>query len=453
MSRESLINIALTCGLSFIMMFIVGASVGFPGLLPILLNASVYGDLCNITHDVNCSEIINTQLSMIASTTLTTLNAVGIIQGLIIDIVGTRVLGIVGVVSWIGFTICSGLAPQKGWPFFLGFMGSSVSSTFIFFAIIADYGLGLSPANFPVLVPSLLTGFWDLGSFTDVLLRFVYFSVPNMELYVLYTSYACIIGIPSLIFLICCFPPEISLSRNSFDWSQIKTTIKDQFIDTLNMLKTRVFWGYVCACTSVVGYGYFIIPNIVPIMKWNGADDKTAEHYNFVFAILLPSIGALGSIFCAFCVRFDRKITLCLVVIIQVILITGFIIITEIDGPLWIQYIGFILFVLWRMNGFVIINTLLPITYEGSIGLNKAWGIIYTISGVIGLVVDRIMTGLISQNLNSLLYINIGMYLFAAITSILFALAFWFDLDDNCHVTGYIPKTAIIINEEQPLQV
>lgn len=69
-----------------------------------------------------------------------------------------------------------------------------------------------------------------------------------------------------------------------------------------------------------------------------------------------------------------------------------------IDGHLWIQYIGFVMFVLCRMDEFSIINTLPPILYKGTIGLNKAWGIIYSVSGLVALVLDRFLTILVSND-------------------------------------------------------
>lgn len=97
----------------------MGTSVGFPGLYPILKNASIYSYLCDHISVINCSNMIDMELELIGSTTLTTINAAAILQGVVTDIFGTRIAGIIGVILWIIFTLCSGFDPEKGWIFFI----------------------------------------------------------------------------------------------------------------------------------------------------------------------------------------------------------------------------------------------------------------------------------------------------------------------------------------------
>ncbi len=81
--------------------------------------------------------------------------------------------------------------------------------------------------------------------------------------------------------------------------------------------------------------------------------------------------------------------------------------------------------------------------------LNKAWGIIYSVSGLTGLVLDRFLTTLVSNDVNHWKFINIGLYIFSTISSILFCFFLLTDINDDCTVKGYHDKDTI--TPEDPL--
>ena len=149
-------------GLTFMMLFVVGVSAGFPGIVRVLLNASLYEDSCldlNLTQKSNnCSLIIEKQLSIVGTTTFSIIPAIGFIMGLLNDLWGHENAGFLGAFLWTFFTCFSGFLPQKGVFFFIGFLMSNIGSVSLFLAMMANYHIGLSPKRFPMLTHAILTG-------------------------------------------------------------------------------------------------------------------------------------------------------------------------------------------------------------------------------------------------------------------------------------------------------
>lgn len=149
-------------GLTFMMLFVVGVSAGFPGIVRVLLNASLYEDSCldlNLTHKSNnCTLLIEKQLSIVGTTTFSIIPAIGFIMGLLNDLWGHENAGFLGAFLWTFFTCFSGFLPQKGVFFFIGFLMSNIGSVSLFLAMMANYHIGLSPKRFPMLTHAILTG-------------------------------------------------------------------------------------------------------------------------------------------------------------------------------------------------------------------------------------------------------------------------------------------------------
>ena len=75
--------------------------------------------------------------------------------------------------------------------------------------------------------------------------------------------------------------------------------------------------------------------------------------------------------------------------------------------PIKLQYLTFVFFIIWRITGFTFVNSTFSIVFENNIGYGKALGILYSVSGIFGVILGKIMEDYIQDNLNNFNKINI----------------------------------------------
>lgn len=89
-------------GLTFMMLFVVGVSAGFPGIVRVLFNASLYEESCTDLNlplnSNNCTIVIEKQLAIVGTTTFSVIPAIGFILGLLNDIWGHENAGFLGII-------------------------------------------------------------------------------------------------------------------------------------------------------------------------------------------------------------------------------------------------------------------------------------------------------------------------------------------------------------------
>ena len=75
--------------------------------------------------------------------------------------------------------------------------------------------------------------------------------------------------------------------------------------------------------------------------------------------------------------------------------------------PIELQYLTFVFFIIWKITGFTFVNSTFSIIFESNLGYGKALGILYSVSGIFGIVFGKIMEDYIQDDLNKFNIINI----------------------------------------------
>jgi hypothetical protein len=175
-------------------------------------------------------------------------------------------------------------------------------------------------------------------------------------------------------------------------------------------------------------------------MEWHGADKKTAEYYNSIYALIVPIVGFPACLICGFVVKFDNKYSLFGVMMFQVILFlpallplsstlsfsrfspllilsfrsfslsfaslvsillllirfqlllaVALVLCAVLKGPLWVQYITFVLFIIWRMNSTSLCNAAMPVFFRGC-HVGAPLGFLWTCGGALSLIIGQFLT-------------------------------------------------------------
>lgn len=297
----------------------------------------------------------------------------------------------------------------------------------------------------------ILTGMWDLGTITYLLIELIIkheLVEKHIEgrLWIIFFSFAFLIGIPTLCYFYFFPPPPLPLpptpqnqdgdlemnDKNAINEPKSRLLIlKEQFNDFTFFVQSRLYWALVFNITSFVVYASFFFPLVQIHMKWHGANEEQQISYLYLWSILLPTLGAFTSLISGFFIKFENKLTLvgfslfqCLVII--VLMITCLIP----NSPVWVQSISFICIIFYRMNCATLFNSVFPILYQG-LSYGKPLGLVWSLSGVISSVLVPIMIGKVNDNIDNFWTIHLVICSFCILSTLILAFLFYFDVDES----------------------
>jgi len=255
-------------------------------------------------------------------------------------------------------------------------------------------------------------------------------------LWICFLVYGQVFGIPLILFLLIVYPPRFLIiacgkvpSKNLPENVLTCNDLKNQLIELGKVVKTKIYWAFILNAACLVVYGYFWIPLIVPHMAWHGADIDTAYQYNFVFAYLLP-FGGVFAFILGFVIK--NKTSLCVALASQFFTVAILGVTSTISGPLWVQYISFVLLIMWRMNGFVISMSVIGLAYPSPNVAGKAIGFLCSVSGIIGIVLNRYLAELVISDSWWFFPIHISCSCLGALAALVLGILVVTDLDNEC---------------------
>lgn len=360
-------------------------------------------------------------------------NALSSVSGFAVDALTPRPAAIVGTVMWTVLVGIIGVSPNNGVAFSIGFVGLNIASVMLFFSIFIVKD-GLLPASWPQALPgALVTGFWDAGAFTFIILSHISSSLPTTpSLASLFGYFALITGALTVLFFAVFFPPQTLHCKNFLG------EMKSKIVSMHRYVRVRFYWALVANIFAVVSYGYFWLPLIVNHMQWKGASSAEAADYNTAFAWMLPSLGAPASLVAAFIIKFDNPRTLAAAFVVQALLSALIALFACIPGPLPLQYVTFLLFILWRMSGFCIINACFSSVFPDFAVIGTAHATIYTFSGLLSIAVDQgFAVDLVISNPNNFLPIHLSFCAFGVLAAATAAVWVHSDLESNSKARSF----------------
>ncbi len=229
-------------GSMIIMFTAVGIGPGYPGIRNYLIESGVFSDLCkNLNTTIDCKKQ-ETKLDNVANMSLTLLNATTLIAGILVDFLGNKLTGIIGIILWIISMSISGFNPNIGIFWQIGFIIYNVSSIMIFFPIIFLYIPTIFKDN-KVVIPcalAIITGIWDLSGMSLTLLSDIldFFTIKPSITYV-FMTYGIIIGGYSLIYVLYNFGCKENDNSNE---ELICQNIKNQFKSSYYYISNLIYW-------------------------------------------------------------------------------------------------------------------------------------------------------------------------------------------------------------------
>jgi MFS family permease len=401
-------------GLIFIMFFAVGIGPGYPGIRNYLIENDVYSNLCKNSNLTKNCEKQYTKLDNVANMSLTLLNATTIIGGLLVDFLGNKLTGIIGIILWTIAMSISGINPNIGTFWEVGFLVYNLSSIMIFFPTLFLYVPSIFEKNKNTIPCALaiITGIWDLSGMSFTVLSDVLNSIQNKPSITLtFLIYGISIGLFSIIFIIYNFGCRERKNNELeiFDDKTICDNVKIQFKSSFNYLKNLIYWAYILNTTVVVTFGYFFISQLSLYLKWHNIENDQIKLYNHNFTYLFAIIGFVTSVTMGFILlngeALKNTIYLIYLELASSILMTTFIFIPNL--PIYFQYVTFTFFIIWRITGFTFVNSTFSIMFENDIGYGKAIGLLYSFSGTVGLICGGQMDKYVQNNINNFTIVNI----------------------------------------------
>jgi hypothetical protein len=399
-------------GLILIMFLTIGIGPGYPGIRNYLIESGVYSNLCK-NNTNNCKEQL-TKLDNVANLSLTLLNATTLIGGIFVDILGNKLTGIIGMILWIISMSISGLNPKIGINWEIGFLIYNIASILVFFPTLFLYIPSIFKNNTSVIACALaiITGIWDLSGMALTLLSDLINALDNKpSIQTVFILYGTVFGGLSLIYIIYNFGyKEDNQSNNQNNNNTICQNIKNQFISTRYYLSNIIYWAYVFNTIIVVTYGYFFIAQLTLYLEWKGLNQDDIITYNHNFTYLFAIIGCITSILMGLSLLGgDESKNILFLIIVEFIsallMSTGIYLPSTL--PIKLQYLTFVFFIIWRITGFTFVNSTFSIIFESNIGYGKALGILYSVSGIFGVILGKIMEDYIQDDLNNFNKINI----------------------------------------------
>ena len=382
---------------------VVGITPGYAGVKNLLIEGGVFTNQC---PNSNTSCIQQKQLlDKYANIGLDLTNGVILFTGILVDICGPRFVGLIGIILWTVFIGIGGINSSDGIAWSISFIGISCMCGFIYFAMIMDYiptivkNLLKNTNNKSVIITytgkaiAIMTGVWDMAGLTFLILSKIVFSInsTNINLFWVFIGYALIIGIPSITFILFRYP-----IRNNVTFSM---NLQSNF-EELNVKNIySLCLGYIILTTSVISYGYLFMTHIEQNMISIGATKEEANLYNENFPYILGIVGGFGSLICSMILNFQEKKSMKILMLIEssLALLIGVLNIVPkiVEIPIYLQYINFSIFVIWRINIFAFVNSTL-LMFVRSKNAGKVLGIVYSLSGGIALIINLILPSTIN---------------------------------------------------------
>ena len=233
-----------------------------------------------------------------------------------------------------------------------------------------------------------------------------------MLIQTVFIVYGTVLGGLSLIYILHIF--GLKENNQSNNQNEINNTvcknIKNQFVSTKYYLSNIIYWAYIFNTIIVVTYGYFFISQLTLYLEWKGLNKDDIVTYNHNFTYLFAIIGCIASILMGLSLLGgDESKNILFLIIIEFIsallMNTGIYLPSTL--PIELQYLTFVFFIIWRITGFTFVNSTFSIVFENNIGYGKALGILYSVSGIFGVILGKIMEDYIQDNLNNFIKINI----------------------------------------------
>jgi hypothetical protein len=391
----------------------VGIGPGYPGIRNYLIKNGVYSDLCKKSNITNsCSEQEN-RLDNIANLSLTLLNGTTIIGGILVDILGNKITGIIGLFLWIIAMSVSGINPHQGIYWEAGFIIYNISSIMIFFPTIFLYIPSIFKNN-PSVIPcalAIITGIWDLGAMTLALLSDIVESFDvEPSITIVFLTYGFVVGSFSIIFILYnfgCKENKINKDENNNVEDVKYNSITQQFRSTCYYLKNSLYWCYVFNTILVVTYGYFFISQLTLYLKFKDATDDEVELINHSFSYLLAGLGFISTLIMGILLLNENDNKLSYLIYLELITAILMSIGVFIKINIYYQILTFIFFIIWRITAFTFVNSTFSLVFENNPGYGKAIGILYSISGIIGTLVGNLMDNYVQNDINNFSKINL----------------------------------------------
>eukprot|EP01126_Amoeba_proteus_P001897 TRINITY_DN1058_c0_g1_i3.p1 TRINITY_DN1058_c0_g1~~TRINITY_DN1058_c0_g1_i3.p1 ORF type:complete len:315 (+),score=36.59 TRINITY_DN1058_c0_g1_i3:74-1018(+) len=279
-------------GLVIFMVVMIGTGFGIPALGPIMVEAGVFNNTCvatNSTSDqflgtdgnntINVTECVLSQEKHIAratSITLCMMETLCIFVGIVLDLAGTRISLLASSIFWTISVSIMGIYPQNGIAFYLGFSIATFVALPIYFAAIGELVFEISPARFvifsimgflrrsffiffssryPALMGGILTGTWDLGTITFMLIALIRENIyPDVPFWQIWLGYALVAGVPAILFFSVFWPAPCTKEERA---KYQTPSILKQFQDLKIFCSYKIFWVLTLNLSLIITYGAF----------------------------------------------------------------------------------------------------------------------------------------------------------------------------------------------------
>eukprot|EP01126_Amoeba_proteus_P007493 TRINITY_DN1269_c0_g1_i17.p1 TRINITY_DN1269_c0_g1~~TRINITY_DN1269_c0_g1_i17.p1 ORF type:complete len:311 (+),score=24.92 TRINITY_DN1269_c0_g1_i17:485-1417(+) len=279
----------------------------------------------------------------------------------------------------------------------------------------------------------IFMGMWDLGSSTYLIISFIisYF-FPTTPLWKIFMSYGLMIGLSSLCFYQFFWPVWVKPD----DGEQPKTDFKQMYRELRMVIKRRLTWSLVLSGSIIGNFDSWFMPSVTQHMRWHGATMEEAANYLYIWSLVLPCLGFPSSMISGFVIDYSNKKTLVFLSILQICLFTGAGTLAVIrDTPLHTQIAMFCLYVVYRMNGLALMNSVLPLVFP-KYNVGQMMGLMWSTGGLLSLAIVPQLNLAIAKNVDNFFRIYMG---FIAVNVTLYGLSgllFYLDFKEGGGIIG-----------------
>lgn len=425
---------------------VIGPPTGISILIPSLQKTGVFSDLC---HKSPCDEQM-TAISKTISQGLTAFNAVAFFAGIILDMTSYRYVGFFAIILWSVFNAITVTKPNDGIIFSIAYIGSTLISIILFLVLMVDY-VSTLPSRYQIIARSLITGAWDLGTGIYPIMATIY-NNTNIQLYQMFYAYSILVLICSLVPLCMLFPLPLPCHTHVVIAQDISNDLDENkqnkcmklFHDLYAVIRTMSFWILVAIATVSTVWHYTWFPIIIQHMEWHGMSRHNAETANGVFAWMLTFIGFSGSMIVGLGIRKWSKTVLYTILLIMSVLALFSGIIASLKNiskiTQYLQYLGFALIIVHRTMSWSLISAVFFQLFPSKVGVQtgKSLGLIYTISGIIGTIVNPLVIEYLSKHPDGFYVLHSICAIMSIIFCIIFGLVLLYKCNEECNDVSFI---------------
>lgn len=350
------------------------------------------------------------RLAQFVNLSQTLLNALALVSGLLVDVLKTNGFFAGAVLLTVG-TLLMPIDPSGCDALGVGICACCMACFLTFIAVLTWVIPTFMPTSRRALCGAVYTSFWDLGIAMCPLIGLLLENngLDIVSVFVIVAAWPA----PALVVVGVIMRSQLQSRKVAQQCpSDVATTLiaeeTESFLAVVRRVVTRRrFWGLVACSTSAISYGYVVLANVGFLVQSKGASVSETHAFERDASIMMGVMGCIVGFFVGHIFdgrnwsRSARIVAILLTtMLVAIALLVEF---TPSAGRAWnwkLQYLTFTIFVIWRMIAFTSINvTWLRASVENGDGAAAGTGlsIVYSIGGLIGLVVGHVATDLIHR--------------------------------------------------------